>query len=113
MLADADLRPLAHVWLVQRGLEDERSLDPASAVLLMGETLASILDRDGPAGLVEHLEQFGPPGEQAAVLGDLWRARTPRAAAVLEAAGQAHPDSKVAKAARKAAFKLRSSAGQQ
>jgi hypothetical protein len=110
MLADADLGPLAQIWLVQRGLEDERSLDPASAVLLMAETLASILDSDGPAGLVEHLAQLGPPDEQAAMLSDLWRAQTPRAAAVLEATGKAHPDSKVAKAARKAAFKLRSSA---
>jgi hypothetical protein len=111
MLADADLGPLARMWLVQRGLEDERSLDPASAVLLMAETLASILDGEGPAALVKYLEQLGPPDEQAAVLGDLWRVRTPHAAAVLEAAGKAHPDSKVAKAARKAAFKLRSSDG--
>jgi hypothetical protein len=109
MLPDPALRPLAQMWLVQRGLEDERSLDPTSAVMLMAETLAAILDTDGPAGLVEHLQQFGPPDQQAAVLGDLWRARTPHAAAVLEAAGKAHPDTKVAKAARKAAFKLRSS----
>jgi len=109
MLTDPALQPLAQMWLVQRGLEDERSLDPTSAVMLMAETLAAILDTDGPAGLVEHLQQFGPPDEQAAVLGDLWRARTPRAAAVLEATGKAHPDTKVAKAARKAAFKLRSS----
>jgi hypothetical protein len=111
MLGDAGLRPLARMWLVQRGLEDESALDPASAALLMAETLASILGSDGPAGLVMHLEQFGPPGEQAAMLGDLWRARTPHAAVVLEAVGKAHPDSKVAKAARKAAFKQRSSGG--
>ncbi len=111
MVDDPDIGPLAQMWLVQRGLEDERSLDPASAVLLMAETLASILDSDGPAGLVEHLEQFGPPDEQVAVVGELWRARTPRVAVVLEATGKAHPDSKVAKAARKAAFKLRSSDG--
>jgi Plasmid pRiA4b ORF-3-like protein len=109
MVSDGDLGPLARMWLVQRGLEDETSLDPATAVLLMAETLASILDSDGPAGLVEHLEQFGPPDEQATMLGDLWRARTPHAAAVLEATGKAHPDPKVAKAARKAAFKIRSS----
>jgi hypothetical protein len=111
MLTDADLRPLAQMWLVQRGLEDESSLEPASAVVLMAETLASILDSDGPAGLVKHLEQFGPPDEQAAMLDNLWRARTPHATAVLEAVGNAHPDSKVAKAARKAAFKQRSSGG--
>jgi len=111
MLPDAALRPHAQLWLVENGFEDERSLDPTSATLLMTETLASILDTDGPAGLVEHLEQLGPPGEQAVVLGDLWRAQTPRAFAVLEAVGKAHPSASVAKAARKAAFKLRSSGG--
>jgi hypothetical protein len=108
MLADPSLRPHAQLWLVQNGFEDERSLDPASAMLLMAETLATILDTDGPAGLVEHLEQLGPPAEQVAILDDLWRARTPHVAAVLEATGKAHPNAKVAKAARKAAFKLRS-----
>jgi hypothetical protein len=109
MLADPALRPHAQIWLAQNGLEEEGSLDPASAVLLMAETLAATLDADGPAALVEQLEELGPPDEQAAVLGDLWRARTPHAAAVLEAIGKAHPSAKVAKAARKAAFKLRSS----
>jgi Plasmid pRiA4b ORF-3-like protein len=109
LLADPRLRPHAQLWLVEHGLEDERGLDPASAMLLMAETLGTILDADGPAGLVEHLERLGPPAEQASVLAELWRAGTPRVAAVLEAAGKAHPDAKVAKAARKAAFKLRSS----
>ena len=52
-------RPHAQHWLVDNGFEDERSLDPASAMLLMTETLATILDTDGPAGLVEHLQQLG------------------------------------------------------
>ena len=106
MVADPALRPYAQLWLVERGLEDAASLEPASARVLMAETLASVLQDAGPAGLVEHLEQLGPPAEQATVLADLWRARTPGAAAVLEVAGKAHPDPQVAKAARKAAFKL-------
>jgi hypothetical protein len=109
MLADPGLRPYARLWLVAEGMEVTASLDPASARLLMAETLALVLQGAGPAGLVEHLEQLGPRAEQATVLDDLWRARTPGAAAVLEAAGKAHPDPQVAKAARKAAFKLRSS----
>jgi hypothetical protein len=91
------------------GVEDAASLEPASARVLMAETLASVLRDAGPAGLVEHLERLGPPAEQATVLADLWRARTPGAAAVLEAAGKAHPNPQVAKAARTAAFKLGSS----
>jgi Plasmid pRiA4b ORF-3-like protein len=109
MLADPALRPYAQLWLVEKGVEDPASLDPASARVLTAETLASVLRDAGPAGLVEHLEQLGAPAEQATVLADLWRARTPGAAAVLEAAGKAHPNAQVAKAARKAAFKLRSS----
>jgi hypothetical protein len=112
MLADPALRPHAQLWLVEQGLEDAASLEPASARVLMAETLASVLLDAGPAGLIEHLEQLGPPAEQATVLADLWRARTPGAAAALEAAGKAHPNSQVAKAARKAAFKLGSSGPQ-
>jgi hypothetical protein len=112
MLADPELRALARIWLAGQGLEDAASLEPASARVLMAETLASVLRDAGPAGLVEHLERLGPPAEQATVLADLWRARTPGAAAVLEAAGKAHPDPQVAKAARKAAFKLGSSGPQ-
>ena len=82
--------------------------DPIPATVPTAEMLASVLRDGGPARLVEHLERLGPPAEQVTVLADLWRARTPDAAAVLEAAGTAHPDRQVAKAARKAAFKLRS-----
>jgi hypothetical protein len=109
MLADPELRALARIWLAGQGLEDAASLEPASARELMAETLASVLRDAGPAGLIEHLEQLGPPAEQTTVLADLWRARTPGAVAVLEAAGKAHPNPQVAKAARKAAFKLGSS----
>jgi hypothetical protein len=84
----------------------EVSLDPVSTRVLMAETLASVLRDAGPAGLVEHLEQLGSSAEQAAVLADLWRARTPNTAAVLEAAGKTHPDPQAAKAARKAAFRI-------
>jgi hypothetical protein len=109
MVADPALRPYAQLWLVEQGLEDAASLEPVSTRVLMAETLALVLQDAGPAGLIEHLEQLGPPAEQATVLADLWRTRTPGAAAVLEAAGKAHPDPRVAKAARKAAFKLGSS----
>jgi hypothetical protein len=76
--------------------------------VLLAEKLASVLQEDGPDALVELLEQLGTQVDQAAVLANMWRARTPGAAAVLEAAGKAHPDPRAAKAARKAAFKLRS-----
>jgi hypothetical protein len=108
MLADSDLRPYAQLWLTGQGLEDPSFLEPASAGVLLAEKLASVLHEGGPDVLVELLEQMGRQVDQATVLASMWRANTPGAAAVLEAAGKAHPDPKVAKAARKAAFKLRS-----
>jgi hypothetical protein len=107
LLDEPQLRPFARVWLVQQGLEDPRSLDRESSALLMAESLGSILDQDGPDGLLEYLGQLGPPTEQADVLGDLWRAATPRAAELLGVVAKAHASAQVAKAARKAAFKLR------
>jgi hypothetical protein len=54
-------------------------------------------------GVVEYLEELGP--EQVAILGDLWRARTP-APPTWRRSATPHPSAKVAKAA----FKLRSAA---
>jgi Plasmid pRiA4b ORF-3-like protein len=108
MLSDPTLRPHAQMWLVQNGFDDERTLDPGAATLLMAETLVTILDIDGPASLVEHMEELGPPGDQIAMVEDIWRAPSPRIEGVLEAIGKAHPTANVAKAARKAAFRLRS-----
>jgi hypothetical protein len=108
MLDDRALRPQAQMWLVQKGLEDERSLDPESGNLLMARTLVMLLDTEGPAALVDHLEELGPPEEQMAMMEDVWRATTPRVREVLEAISKAHPVPKVAKSARTAAFKRRS-----
>ena len=98
MLADPR-RPHAQHWLVDNGFEDERSLDPASAMLLMTETLATILDTDGPAGLVEHLEQLGSPLSKRPSLTTCGEPAPHTSPAVLEATGKAHPNAKVAKAA--------------
>ena len=91
MLADSELRPYAQLWLTGQGLEGPSFLDPDSAGVLLAEKLASVLKESGPDALVELLEQVGRQVDQAAVLARMWRAKTPGAAAVLEAAGKAHP----------------------
>jgi hypothetical protein len=111
MLDDEALRPQAQMWLVRNGYEDRASLDPAAPTLLMAETLATILEVDGPATLVEQVEELGPPEEQIAMVESLWRAPSPRVVDVLDAIGKAHPLPEVSKSARKAALKLRSSGG--
>jgi Plasmid pRiA4b ORF-3-like protein len=108
MLDNQALRPQAQMWLVRNGFEDKASLDPAAPTLLMAETLATILQADGPASLVEQVEGLGPPAEQIAMLEDVAHAPTPRIVGVLDAIAKAHPVPEVAKSARKAALKLRS-----
>ncbi|HYT26090.1 MAG TPA: hypothetical protein VEP73_06380 [Actinomycetota bacterium] len=103
------LRPLATMWLLDHGLADPGDLDPETVLTVMVETTAHILATEGPEAAVEAFSELAPPEEQAAVVGNLWRADSPRTAGLLDALAEAHPDKAVAKAARKAAFKLRSS----
>jgi hypothetical protein len=113
MLDDEALRPQAQMWLVRNGYEDHASLDSTAPTLLMAETLATILQVDGPATLVEQVEELGPPEEQIAMVESLWRAPSPRVVDVLDAIGKAHPVPEVSKSARKAALKLRSSSAEE
>jgi hypothetical protein len=108
LLDDPELRPMAQMWLVRKGLADQRSLDPDTTAKLMASTLIMFLEADGPSALIESLEGLGPAEEQIAMLADLWRVPDPRVGDVLDMAGKAHPDPKVAKAARKTALKFRS-----
>ncbi|MGH2395008.1 MAG: integrase core domain-containing protein [Candidatus Limnocylindria bacterium] len=78
------------------------------AAHILVETCAAVAAQDGPSAVVEMLSDLGPADEQAAIVGSLWRVNSPHAATVLQAVANAHPDKQVAKAARKAAFKLQS-----
>jgi hypothetical protein len=106
---DPELDPYATLWLVDRGLEKQEAVRPEMAAHMLVETCAAVAAQDGPNAVVEMLSDLGPADEQAAIVGSLWRVNSPYAATVLQALADAHPDKKVAKAARKAAFKLRTS----
>jgi hypothetical protein len=107
---DPRLRPLATIWLVDHGLEERSALNPRDLGALMVDMAATALDADGPDELVETFQQFGPAEEQATLLGELWRVDNPRTADVLGAVGGFHPDKRVRRAARRAAYKLESAA---
>jgi hypothetical protein len=79
------------------------------AAHMLVETCAAVAAQDGPSAVVEMLSDLGPADEQAAVVSRLWRVASPHVATVLQAVADVHPDKQVAKAARKAAFKLQSS----
>lgn len=109
-LEDSDLRPYAAVWLANRELEPvvEPSVEETSWLLIdMG---AALIDTGDPAYLAEQLGLEIPAAELARRMEDLWRVEHPRAADVLTAIGDHHPDHAVAKAARKASFRARSRA---
>jgi hypothetical protein len=109
-LDEHDLRPYAAVWLANRELEPvvETSVEETSWLLIdMG---AALIDTGDPAYLAEQLGLEIPAGELARRVEDLWRVEHPRAADVLTAIGDHHPDQTVAKAARKASFRARSRA---
>lgn len=110
VLDDAELGGLARVWLAEHGAADVPAPSETLVFWLTIDTIAAQLAAEGNSdelqGLVEGLsEQHG--GFFAAA----WRVEHPATADVLEAMGRLHPDKKVAKEARKAAFKARSQQG--
>ncbi|HEV8652705.1 MAG TPA: hypothetical protein VG276_25790 [Actinomycetes bacterium] len=103
------LGPLATMWLIDHGLADSDDLDPEMVLAVMVETTAFVLATEGPEAAAAAFARLRTPAEQAELVGNLWRVDSPRTAGLLAALAEAHPDKAVAKAARKAAFKLRSS----
>ena len=110
VLDDPDLGGLARVWLVVRGFGDVPAPSQDMVFWLTVDTIAAQLAAEGNSeelqGLVEGLAQ-----QHGGFFAAAWRVDHPATADVLEAMGRLHPDKKVAKEARKAAFKARSQQG--
>lgn len=111
LLALDSLRPQAELWLVQHGHEDSSSLSLATLQTAMVETIAVEIDEGGPVAATAQFQSLGPEEGQADLVERLVRAEHPRTSEVLETIGRYHPSKSVAKAARKAAFKRRTSRG--
>lgn len=110
VLDDAELGGLARVWLTEHGAPDVPAPSEEMVFWLTIDTVAAQLAAEGNSaeliGLVEGLAQRHGGFFEAA-----WRVDHPGTADVLEAMGRLHPDKRVAKEARKAAFKARSQQG--
>ncbi|EDY55275.1 MULTISPECIES: hypothetical protein [Streptomyces] len=110
VLDDAELGGLARVWLAERGFADVPAPSQDLVFWLTVDTIAAQLAAEGNSeelqGLVEGLAQ-----QHSGFFAAAWRVDHPATADVLEAMGRLHPDKKVAKEARKAAFKARSQQG--
>ncbi|QUW82783.1 hypothetical protein SMIR_29710 [Streptomyces mirabilis] len=110
VLDDAELGGLARVWLSEHGAADVPPPSEAMIFWLTIDTIAAQLSAEGNSaelqGLVEGLAQ-----QHGGFFAAAWRVDHPATPDVLEAMGRLHPDKKVAKEARKAAFKARSQQG--
>ncbi|WP_367324047.1 hypothetical protein [Streptomyces sp. HUAS ZL42] len=110
VLDDPELGGLARVWLTEHGAPDVPAPSEAMIFWLTIDTLAAQLAAEGTSdeltGLVEGLAQ-----QHSGFFAAAWRVDHPATADVLEAMGRIHPDKRIAKEARKAAFKARSQHG--
>ncbi|EGX57751.1 hypothetical protein SZN_21101 [Streptomyces zinciresistens K42] len=110
VLGDPELGGLARVWLTEAGFSDVPAPSQDLIFWLTVDTLAAQLSAEGNSDELQALVE-GLAAQHAGFFAAAWRVEHPATADVLEAMGRLHPDKKVAKEARKAAFKARSQHG--
>ena len=102
------LRAHAAVWLLEHG-EDTR-LEAEDRTWLLVDLGAGLLEEANPQDVVAELLPDLPPDDQVEIVAELWRVNHPGVTGLLTTLSDYHPDPRVARAARKAAFKARSPA---
>ncbi|WP_151478506.1 hypothetical protein [Streptomyces albicerus] len=110
VLDDAELGGLARVWLSERGAPDVPAPSEEMVFWLTVDTIAAQLAAEGNSAELQSLVE-GLAAQHSSFFAAAWRVDHPATPDVLEAMGRLHPDKKVAKEARKAAFKARSQQG--
>ncbi|MER5481027.1 hypothetical protein ABT026_29220 [Streptomyces sp. NPDC002734] len=107
VLDDPELGGLARVWLAEHGAADIPAPSQELVFWLTVDTVAAQLAAEGnSAELVALVE--GLAAQHSGFFDTAWRVDHPATAEVLEAMGRLHPDKRIAKEARKAAYKARS-----
>ncbi|PPS80249.1 hypothetical protein [Streptomyces sp. MH60] len=107
VLDDAELGGLARVWLTEHGARDVPAPSQDMVFWLTIDTVAAQLAAEGNSEELRALVE-GLARQHSGFFDTVWRVEHPATPDVLEAMGRLHPDKKVAKEARKAAFKARS-----
>jgi len=111
VLDDAELGGLARVWLAEREAADVPAPPESMVFWLTIDTVAAQLAAEGNSSELRELVE-GLAAGHSGFFEAAWRVEHPATAEVLEAMGRLHPDKRVAKEARKAAFKARSQRGE-
>ncbi|MBO8190819.1 hypothetical protein ITI46_03770 [Streptomyces oryzae] len=107
VLDDRQLGGLARVWLAERGAPDVPQPDEEMVFWLTIDTIAAQVATAGePDELRELVRDL--VDQHTGFFDKAWRVEHPATGDVLETMGRVHPDKRVAKEARKAAFKARS-----
>ncbi|MFG3493468.1 hypothetical protein [Streptomyces sp. NPDC047928] len=110
VLGDPELGGLARVWLAERGAADVPAPPESMIFWLAVDTIAAQLDASGDLAELQELIE-GLTGQHSGFFDAAWRVDHPATPEVLEAMGRLHRDKRLAKDARKAAFKARSRTG--
>ncbi|MFC9277630.1 hypothetical protein [Streptomyces collinus] len=110
VLDDPELGGLARVWLSERGASGVPAPSQDLVFWLTVDTVAAQLAAEGNSDELQALVE-GLAEQHSGFFAAAWRVDHPATADVLEAMGRLHPDKRVAKEARKAAFKARSQQG--
>ncbi|PWG09072.1 hypothetical protein DF268_34380 [Streptomyces sp. V2] len=110
VLDDSELGGLARVWLSELGVADVPAPSEEMVFWLTIDTVAAQLAAEGNSEELQALVE-GLAAQHEGFFAAVWRVGHPATADVLEAMGRLHPDKRVAKEARKAAFKARSQQG--
>ncbi|WP_420033006.1 hypothetical protein ACN2WE_10215 [Streptomyces sp. cg28] len=109
VLDDPELGGLARVWLAEHGFGDVPAPSEDLVFWLTVDTIAAQLSIEGNSDELQALVE-GLAAQHSGFFAAAWRVDHPATPDVLEAMGRLHPDKRVAKEARKAAFKARSAA---
>ncbi|WP_050998145.1 hypothetical protein [Saccharomonospora marina] len=105
-LDDPALRPYSKQELAELvGAAPELELQPDDVAWLLADSLTGVDEAYRPQELADYLAESVPEDAEE-VFERLWRLDHPGAHEALTLIGRHHPDKKVAKAARKAAFKV-------
>jgi hypothetical protein len=102
------LRAHAAVWLAEHG--EDAPIEPEDRAWLLVDLGAGLLEEASPQDVVAELLPDVPAVEQAEIVAGLWRVQHPAVTSLLTTLSDHHPEPRVARAARKAAFKARSPA---
>jgi hypothetical protein len=110
VLDDPELGGLARVWLSEQGAADVPPPTERMVFWLTVDTLAAQLAAEGTSTELAELVK-GLARQHVGFFDTAWRVDHPATARVLDVMGRLHPDKRIAKQARKAAFKARAQHG--